>query len=121
MELASAQWRTLGAPHRFLKCALELPNAQVSQALSGAEGPDRPAEAAAEPPSEGKGGLKQSTPKGAGVGDDGRPRWRHRPASQRDGQLTSDRGLQPVTNQGLHGRETARPCDTEETVMKGVP
>ena len=39
-----------------------IPNAQVSQALSGAEDPDRPAEAAA-PPSEGKGGLKQSTPK----------------------------------------------------------
>ena len=29
--------------------------------------------------------------------------------SQRDGQLTSDSGLQPATNQGLHGREPTRP------------
>jgi hypothetical protein len=58
-----------GCTSRFLKCALGLPKVQVSRALSRAEGPDRPAEAAAEPPSEGKGGLKQSTPKGAGVGE----------------------------------------------------
>ena len=49
----------MGASPKFEGVLWSPRTTPAGQAPSGAKGPDRPAEAAAQPPSEGKGGLKK--------------------------------------------------------------